>query len=262
MCDIPVIVPWTNSRYRTHRAVNKSERLSYLDSDAHPAKVEDRVAEHVRNFPTTWRYTERRARAYRPQLRRITVAAQTDLVLVRTERVARLHSHSTDLVVVPSWLACALRVLQGHHRHDRAARLRRRRAVPHGVRYRSAIGRPVPGERCHVTGSAATLKDDFHLRCPSGLLTTPSRNGERDSSNNRDTGNVGRGEKDRREFRSTGDTTVSFYGTSFGSPLLPRLGEYLHHGQLGCRTPHPPVAAISRRPLSLHRHLASVPRYR
>lgn len=72
-------------------------------------------------------------------------------------------------------------------------------------------------------------------------LTTPSRNGERDSGNNRDTGNVGRGEKDRREFRSTGDTTVSFYGTSFGSPLLPSrlVGEYLHHGLLGCRTPHP-----------------------
>jgi len=103
------------------------------------------VAEHVRRFPTTRQDTERRARAYRPQyagLRRVTVAAQTGLVLVRT-RVARLHSHGTDLVVVPSWL-CALRALQGHRRHDSPARLRRRRAVPHRSRYRSTIGRSIP----------------------------------------------------------------------------------------------------------------------
>lgn len=129
-----------NSRY--HSWVNKSERLSYLDSEAHLTKVEDRVAEHVRKFPTTRWDTERRARAYRPQLRRVTVTAQTGLVLVRT-RVACLHSHGTDLVVVPSWL-CALRALQGHRRHDRPARLRRRRAVPHRSRYRSTIGRSIP----------------------------------------------------------------------------------------------------------------------
>lgn len=159
------------------------------------------------------------------------MAAQTGLVLIRNERVARLHSHGTDLVVVPSCVVGALRALQGHRRHDRAARLRRRRAVPHRARYRSAIGRPVPGERCHVTGAAATLKDDFHLRCPSGLLATPSRNGERDSSNNRDTGNVGRGEKDRRKFRSRLETRPSLStGRPSGRPLLSRLvGEYLHH---------------------------------
>ncbi|KYN13927.1 hypothetical protein ALC57_14001 [Trachymyrmex cornetzi] len=42
--------------------------------EAHPRKVEDRVAEHVRRFPTTRQDTERRARAYRPQyagLRRV-----------------------------------------------------------------------------------------------------------------------------------------------------------------------------------------------
>lgn len=99
VCDIvPVIVPRTNSRYHTHRAVNKSERLSYLDSDAHPAKVEDRVAEHVRKFPTTWRDAERRARASRPQLRRVTVAAQTGLVLVRNResRPPALSRHGPD----------------------------------------------------------------------------------------------------------------------------------------------------------------------
>lgn len=104
--------------------------------------MENRVAEHVRKFPTTWRDSERRARAYRPQLCRVTVAAQTGLVLVRT-RVARLHSHSTDLVAVPSWL-CALRALQGHRRYDRLARLRRRRAVLQRSRYRFTIGRSIP----------------------------------------------------------------------------------------------------------------------
>jgi len=122
--------------------ISKSRRLSYLDSDARPAKVEDRVAEHVSKFPTTWRDTERCARAYRPQLCRVTVAAQTGLVFIRT-RVARLHSHSTDLIAVPSWL-CALRALQGHRRHDRLARLRWRRAVLERSRYRFAIGRSIP----------------------------------------------------------------------------------------------------------------------
>lgn len=222
-----------NSRY--HSWVNKSERLSYLDSEAHPAKVEDRVAEHVRKFPTTWWDTERRARAYRPQLRRITVAAQTGLVLVRT-RVARLHSHGTDLVVVPSWL-CALRALQGHRRHDRPARLRRRRAVPHRSCYRSTIGRSIPASEITWLGRRH-IKGRLPPRCRSGLPTAPSRNEERDSSNNRDTGNTGEAKKIVEiSVLATRDGRLFLRDVLRLSCRTFSLGGYLHHGHLSDSPP-------------------------
>lgn len=208
--------------------VNKSERLSYLDSEA--PKVEDRVVEHVRKFPTTWWDTKRRARAYRPQLRRVTVAAQTGLVLVRA-RVARLHSHGTDLVVVPSWL-CALRALQGHRRHDRPARLRRRRAVPHRSRYRSTIGRSIPASEVTWPGRRH-IKGRLPPRCQSGLPAAPSRNEERDSSNNRDTGNTGEAKKIVEiSVLATGDGLFLRDVLRLSCRTFSHSG-YLHHGSVG-----------------------------
>lgn len=177
------------------------------------------MAEHVRKFPTTWRNIERRARAYRPQLRRVTVAAQTGLVLVRT-RVARLHSHGTDLAVVPSWL-CALRALQGHRRHDRPARLRRRRAVPHRLCYRFMIGRSIPT-------SEVTWLDHRHIkgrlppRFRSCLPATPSCGTWRETAVTTET--PGTPEKRKRSWKFRFwwlETTVSFYRTSPAFPTAP-----------------------------------------
>lgn len=66
------------------------------------------MAEHVRNYPTTWRGIERRARAYRPQSRRVTVAAQTGFRASPHEesRPPALSRHGPDrrtlLAAVPS----------------------------------------------------------------------------------------------------------------------------------------------------------------
>jgi len=183
------------------------------------------------------------------------VAAQTVLVLVRT-RVARLHSHGTDLVVVPSWL-CALRALQGHRRHDGLARLRRRRAVPHRSCYRSMIGRSIPASEVTWSGRRH-IKGRLPPRCQSGLPAAPSRNEKRDSSNNRDTGNTGETKKivEISVLATTDDRlflrdVLRLFCRTFSLDRVPP--------PRACWTPTFP-RLLSLHPLSLLRHLPSIPR--